>query len=157
MNDALAARNFLGPAGEEAIESVHDMLDGLWSEVPLTQDIDRMTFTTAVIESASNVVQHAEPVGEEPVKLGVVITVRHTVLEARVSALHAKPPYGGMVPVMPEDDAESGRGLALIQALVTTVIFERQDGTNTWVLSRGYSQDRPLPDSRADSGVRPPP
>lgn len=157
MNDALAARSFLGPAGEEAVESVHDMLDDLWSEVPLTQDMDRMTFTTAVIESASNVVQHAEPVGEEPVKLGVVITARPAVLEARVSALHAKPPYGGMVPHMPEDDAESGRGLALIQALVTTVTFERQDGTNTWVLSRGYSQDRPLPDSRAESGVRPPP
>lgn len=36
----------------------------------------------------------------------------------------------------PCDDAESGRGLALIEALVTTVTFERQDGTNTWILTR---------------------
>jgi serine/threonine-protein kinase RsbW len=26
--------------------------------------------------------------------------------------------------------------LALIEALVTTVTFERQDGTNTWILSK---------------------
>jgi serine/threonine-protein kinase RsbW len=45
-----------------------------------------------------------------------------------------------MVPGTPDDDAESGRGLALIQALVTTVTFERQDGTNIWVLTR-TSQD----------------
>jgi serine/threonine-protein kinase RsbW len=37
---------------------------------------------------------------------------------------------------MPAEDAESGRGLALIRALVTTVTFTRQDGTNIWVLSR---------------------
>jgi serine/threonine-protein kinase RsbW len=46
-----------------------------------------------------------------------------------------------MEPATPGEDAESGRGLALIQALVTTVTFERQDGTNTWVLSRTSSQD----------------
>lgn len=37
---------------------------------------------------------------------------------------------------MPDAEAESGRGLALIEALVTTVTFERQDGTNTWILTR---------------------
>jgi serine/threonine-protein kinase RsbW len=36
---------------------------------------------------------------------------------------------------VPEDPSPA-RGLALIQAPVTTVTFERQDGTNTWVLSR---------------------
>lgn len=95
-----------------------------------------MTFTTAVIESPSNTVQHAEPAGPEPVELGVAIEVRPTLLQAHVSAYHAKPPFGPMEPATPDEDAESGRGLALIQALVTTVTFERQDGTNTWVLSR---------------------
>jgi serine/threonine-protein kinase RsbW len=41
-----------------------------------------------------------------------------------------------MEPVPVDDESESGRGLALIQALVTTVTFERQDATNTWILSR---------------------
>ena len=46
-----------------------------------------------------------------------------------------------MEPATPGEDAESGRGLALIQALVTTVTFERQDGTSTWVLSKSPLRD----------------
>ena len=139
MTKVLASRSFRGLAAEDAIESVHNDLDSLWLDAPFVQDLDQMTFTTAVIESASNIVQHAEPVGQDPVELGVEIEVRSTVLQARVSAYHAKPPYGPMEPGTPDVDAESGRGLAMIEALVTTVTFERQDGTNTWVLTR--SQD----------------
>ena len=139
MTKVVASRSFRGLAAEDAIESVHNDLDSLWLDAPFVQDLDQMTFTTAVIESASNIVQHAEPVGQDPVELGVEIEVRSTVLQARVSAYHAKPPYGPMEPGTPDVDAESGRGLAMIEALVTTVTFERQDGTNTWVLTR--SQD----------------
>jgi len=141
MTEVLASRSFRGPAAEDAIEAVHNHLDSLWLDVPFVNDMDQMTFTTAVIESASNIVQHAEPAGEEPVELGVDITVQPTLLQARVSAYNALPPFGPMEPMNPGEDAESGRGLALIEALVTTVTFERQDGTNTWVLSRTSSQD----------------
>jgi serine/threonine-protein kinase RsbW len=136
MTEVLASRSFRGLAAEDAVESVHNDLDSLWLDAPFVQDMDQMTFTTAVIESASNIVQHAEPVGKDPVELGVDIEVRPTVLQARVSAYHAKPPFGPMEPGTPDEEAESGRGLALIEALVTTVTFERQDGTNTWVLTR---------------------
>ena len=136
MTEVLASRTFRGPAAEEAIESVHNDLDSLWLDVPFVGDMDQMTFTTAVIESASNIVQHAEPVGQDPVELGVDIEVQPALLQARVSAYHAKPPFGPMTPGSPDQEAESGRGLALIEALVTTVTFERQDVTNTWVLTR---------------------
>jgi serine/threonine-protein kinase RsbW len=141
MTEVLAQRSFRGLADVEAIESVHNELDGLWEDAPLVQAVDQMTFTTAVIESASNIVQHAQPAkAQKPVELGVDISVQPTLLRARVSAFYAKPPFGPMEPGTPDDDSESGRGLALIQALVTTVTFERQDGTNTWVLTR-TSQD----------------
>ncbi|MHC6595112.1 ATP-binding protein [Arthrobacter sp. C152] len=141
MTEVLASRSFRGPAAEDAIEAVHNDLDSLWLDVPFVSDMDQMTFTTAVIESASNIVQHAEPAGEGIVELGVETIVRPHLLQARVSAFNAKPPYGPMEPMVPGEDAESGRGLALIEALVTTVTFERQDGTNTWVLTRTSSQD----------------
>jgi serine/threonine-protein kinase RsbW len=141
MTEILASRTFRGPAAEDAIEAVHNDLDGLWLDVPFVNDLDQMTFTTAVIESASNIVQHAEPAGERDVELGVETTVQPALLQARVSAYYAKPPFGPMEPAIPGEDAESGRGLALIEALVTTVTFERQDGTNTWVLSRTSSRD----------------
>ena len=136
MTDVLARRSFRGLSTPEAVESVHNELDGLWEDAPFVQDMDQMTFTTAVIEAASNIVQHAEPATGRPVELGVEISVQSALLQARVSAFHAKPPFGPMEPVPVEDESESGRGLALIQALVTTVTFERQDGTNTWILSR---------------------
>lgn len=136
MTDVLARRSFRGLSTADAIDSVHNELDGLWQDAPFVQDVDQMTFTTAVIETASNIVQHAEPATAEPVELGVDISVQSTLLRARVSAFHAKPPFGPMDPGTPDDDSESGRGLALIQALVTTVTFQRQDGTNTWILSR---------------------
>jgi serine/threonine-protein kinase RsbW len=38
---------------------------------------------------------------------------------------------------------ESGRGMALIQALVSTVVFERHGDTNVWELRREYHGDQP--------------
>ena len=137
MTEVLARRSFRGLSTVEAIDSVHNELDKLWADAPFVQAMDQMTFTTAVIESASNIVQHAQPAkAQKPVELGVDISVQPTLLQARVSAFFAKPPFGLLEPGTPDDDSESGRGLALIEALVTTVIFERQDGTNTWILSR---------------------
>ncbi|HEY1157357.1 MAG: ATP-binding protein [Pseudarthrobacter sp.] len=141
MTEVLASRSFRGPAAGDAIEAVHNDLDSLWLDVPFVSDMDQMTFTTAVIESASNIVQHAQPAGPRDVELGVETVVRPHLLQARVSAYNAKPPYGPLDACIPGEDAESGRGLALIEALVTTVTFERQDGTNTWVLTRTSSQD----------------
>ncbi|MDQ5860763.1 ATP-binding protein [Arthrobacter sp. UYCu721] len=137
MTEVLARRSFRGLSTAEAIDSVHNELDKLWEDAPFVQAMDQMTFTTAVIESASNIVQHAQPAkAQKPVELGVDISVQPTLLQARVSAFFAKPPFGPLEPGTPDDDSESGRGLALIEALVTTVTFERQDGTNTWILSR---------------------
>lgn len=137
MTSVLARRSFRDCATPEAIEAVHHQLDGLWEDAPFVPDMDRMTFATAVIEAASNVVQHAVPETSAPVELGVEICVRQASLKAQVSAFGAaQPEFTGTDTDMPGDEAESGRGLALIRALVTTVTFTRQDGTNIWVLSR---------------------
>ncbi|MFJ4171503.1 ATP-binding protein [Paenarthrobacter sp. NPDC089714] len=137
MSDVIARRGYHGPSNDEAIEAIHNELDALWDDASFVPDMDRMTFATAVIESAANIVQHAEPVAEEPVEIDVEIGVWPARLVARVSAHHAREPFADdMQASMPDSEAESGRGLALIEALVTTVTFERQDGTNTWILTR---------------------
>ncbi len=137
MTEVIAHRGFHGPSNEEAIEAIHNELDALWDDASFVPDMDRMTFATAVIEAAANIVQHALPVAEKPVEIDVDISVRPTRLIARVSAFNAREPFANdMQASMPDADAESGRGLALIEALVTTVTFERQDGTNTWILTR---------------------
>ncbi|MET3367523.1 UNVERIFIED_CONTAM: serine/threonine-protein kinase RsbW [Jeotgalibacillus campisalis] len=137
MTEVIARRGFHGPSNEEAIEAIHNELDALWDDASFVPDMDRMTFATAVIEAAANIVQHALPVADKPVEIDVDISVRPSRLVARVSAFNAREPFANdMQANMPDEEAESGRGLALIEALVTTVTFERQDGTNTWILTR---------------------
>ncbi len=137
MTDVIARRGFHGPSNEEAIEAIHNELEALWDDASFVPDMDRMTFATAVIEAAANIVQHAEPVAEKPVEIDVEIGVWPSRLVARISALNAREPFAeDMQASMPDSEAESGRGLALIEALVTTVTFEREDGTNTWILTR---------------------
>jgi serine/threonine-protein kinase RsbW len=136
MTDVLASRSFRDEARPEAIEAVHTHLDALWQDTPFVPEVDRMRLTTAVVETACNVLQHAVPESTFSVELGVDICVRETSLTAKVSAFGAADPaFGGTDPQMPDGEAESGRGLALIRALVTTVMFIRQDGTNTWELT----------------------
>lgn len=142
MGEILAQRSFRGPAVPEAIDAVHNDLDAVWSDAAFVPATDQMIFTTAVIEVASNVVQHGRPAGKEPVELGVDLTVTPSRLQARVSAFNAVEP---VLPYddgeLPDDDSESGRGLALIRALVTTLTFERQDETNMWILSRNSTPE----------------
>ncbi|AOT02188.1 ATP-binding protein [Arthrobacter sp. U41] len=144
MTDVLARRTLRQAALPEVVEAVHAELDGLWDDASFVPDMDRMTFATAVIEAASNVVQHAVPESAAPVELGVDISVTSVRLEARLSAFGAACPDPMHTDsAMPDGEAESGRGLALIRALVTTVTFERQDGTNTWILSKSPLQGSP--------------
>jgi serine/threonine-protein kinase RsbW len=143
MGDVLASRTFRDRATPEAIDAVHLQLDSLWEDAAFVPEIDRMTFATAVVEAASNVVQHAVPDSAAPVEIGVDICIREESLRAKVSAFGACDPdlAEDADPEMPGEEAESGRGLALIRALVTTVTFLRQGGTNTWVLSRDSHRD----------------
>ncbi|WP_323959212.1 ATP-binding protein [Arthrobacter sp. JZ12] len=136
MTESELQRRFEADARPEAINDLHDELDRFWhglDEVPFE---DQMAFTTAVIEAASNVVEHGVPL-DGGLRLGVELSATPTRLQARIleinAAAHPDPlSSAGDNP----GDAESGRGLFLINALVTTVTVERQGNTNVWVLSR---------------------
>ncbi len=137
MNDLIARRSFRDQAVAASIEDIHVLLDELWKDASFVPEMDRITFATAVVEAASNIVQHSVPISPSPVELGVEIGVRARSLRAEISAYGAADPkVNPHDQGMPGPEAESGRGLALIRALVTTVTFARQDGTSTWVLSR---------------------
>jgi serine/threonine-protein kinase RsbW len=142
MTEIIASRSFRGLATPDAIEAVHDDLDAVWADAPFVPAMDQMVFTTAVIETASNVVQHGRPAADVPVELGVDLTVSLRRLKAKVIAYNAVEPIVPLDdPSLPADDEESGRGLALIKALVTTLTFERHDETNTWILSKDSSPE----------------
>lgn len=152
MTDILARRTLEQPAGEQAIEDLHGVLDQLWIDAAFVPAMDQMAFTTAVIEAASNVVQHGVPAAGADLLLGVELTVAAGRLRAVISEIGAAPldpvpNLDGPADTPLDDDAlledydESGRGLSMIRALVTTVTVERQGDTNVWVLSRDSAGD----------------
>lgn len=100
-----------------------------------------MAFDTAVIETVSNTIRHG--VGDPgPVELGMELVaspaeLRATIIEFGAASAALGVPQG-TVPledVMADALAESGRGLALIRALVS-LDFERAGTTNVWRLCR---------------------
>ncbi|MCJ1684017.1 ATP-binding protein [Rathayibacter sp. VKM Ac-2928] len=116
------------------IELVHDLLDSLFGERADVGARDRMEFETALVELVSNVIQHA--VSTTAVLCRLVVTVDDEALRAELVDT-ADPPGVDTGPrEMPDAFAESGRGIALIQALVTDFDYERTSSRNLWSIRK---------------------
>jgi serine/threonine-protein kinase RsbW len=119
------------------VELVHDLLDSLFAERADVGARDRMEFETALVELVSNVIQHA--VSTTAVLCRLVVTVDDDALRAELVDT-ADPPGVDTGPrEMPDAFAESGRGLALISALVTAFDYERTSSRNLWSISKDRS------------------
>lgn len=126
--------SFTGPAQPACLEHVHDLLARLWDEQPAVASEDRVLFTTAVVEVANNIVEHGRRT--EPVELSLRLRLNDERMEAHFRD------DGGEVHLdigrarLPEDFAESGRGLSLVRAAVDEFGYQRTAGVNRWDLVR---------------------
>lgn len=135
------------PAEPQTVDYVHDQLERLWLAAEHVPEPDRLAFDLAVIETVTNTIRHG--VGDPgPVEVGVELTAGPLELLATITE------YGAATPEVrstgsPDTSeqvrdggqphlAESGRGLALIQTLVS-LGFEREGTTNVWRLRRRTS------------------
>jgi serine/threonine-protein kinase RsbW len=126
------ARELTSPP--DTVDDVHDLLDRLWTAEPSVAADDRMRFETALIELATNVVQHADP------GTGVAWTVRVAYTDDALTAdlTDSAPPaaFDSEGPrEMPTELAEDGRGLAFVRLLVDTATFTATDDGNAWRIS----------------------
>ncbi|PPH44046.1 ATP-binding protein [Rathayibacter sp. AY1C9] len=115
-------------------EVVHEMLAGLWGERPDLPARDRMAVETALVELVDNVIQHAT--STTTIVCRIVVRVEGDAIHAELVDTADPPDIGTGPREMPDVFAESGRGLALIQALTTTFEHERSEGRNVWTLTR---------------------
>jgi len=128
------------PAAEEVLDLVHAMVEQLWTQGAGGTPRDRLRFETAVIEVLANIVEHAhrvdatvEPPREER-RLTVAVALREGAAWAAF-ADNGRPVALDLGAVtLPDDDAESGRGLALTLAAVDEVAYARVEGRNHWSL-----------------------
>lgn len=133
MTEPAARRSLDAAVVPASLDAIFDLLAGWWDEVGEVTPMTRFGFETAVIEIAGNIVEHSRGESDER---------RFTLdLFADAQTLSATfrddgdPPLLDLATVrMADADEESGRGLALANAGVDDVDFQREGDRNVWTL-----------------------
>jgi serine/threonine-protein kinase RsbW len=128
--NARADLELTAPAEPESLELVHSLLGEFWT---LSEDIglhERIRFETAIMEIANNIAEYA---GTDEFTL--VLTDTGGEIEALFR--DAGPPiaFDPTRRQLPDDMAESGRGIALACAAVDEVHYSHENHQNLWRLT----------------------
>jgi serine/threonine-protein kinase RsbW len=110
------------------------LLDRLWSAGTGADDIDRAMFTTAVLEIANNIVTHNGP--DSSVLLSLILSADSGVLRAELLENGSPANVDTATASLPDDFAESGRGIALARMALDEFGYEQTDEQNRWQLER---------------------
>jgi serine/threonine-protein kinase RsbW len=141
--DAPGRVELSAPADPETMDLVHAVLEQLWSVHGDVSDRDRTRFETAIMEILGNIIEHAYQLDDGVQETTAADSYRRfdIVLAATDDELLASFADNGMPValdlssvVMPDAEAESGRGLALAAAAVDDLSYERVEGRNHWRL-----------------------
>jgi serine/threonine-protein kinase RsbW len=125
-------------APPDDVDAVHDLVAQLWDDRPDVGDLDRMAFETALVELASNVIEHADH--GQGVSCVVSVTVDDGSMSARLRDGAEPGDFRLTARDMPDADAESGRGLAMVQLLCDELTYERVGDENVWSVRRTRSE-----------------
>jgi serine/threonine-protein kinase RsbW len=126
------------PAELESIDLVQSAIAELWEHDGSVAAADRIRFEVAVVEIIGNIVEHAFRLDR-----GVTASSRLLDIDLGVEADRVVASFqdNGMPAeidlsrvTMPDEDAESGRGLALAIAALDDLGYERVAGRNHWNL-----------------------
>lgn len=133
--DPVAERALELPVELESVDRVQDALAELWEQDPTVAVVDRLRLETAVVEVVGNVVEHAYAAGSHDGRvLEVHLQLSTEVVGAVISdnGMPVELDLGSVT--MPDEDAESGRGLALTLAAVDDLRYVRLGGRNRWTM-----------------------
>ncbi|WP_370249322.1 ATP-binding protein [Nocardioides sp.] len=121
------------PAEPAVVDTVQDGLVALWREGAVDPHV-ALRLELGLVEIVANIVEHAY----DPAETGREITVVVEVAPGRVTASawdNGRPTGIDLSTVaLPEDDAESGRGLAMALAALDELRYERDGERNRWSL-----------------------
>lgn len=126
------------PATPEMMDLLHAVLEHLWESRPDVAVADRVRFEMAVIEILGNIVEHAYEMDSTDTSsrrfdVSVAATESELVASFGDNGLPMSIDLSDIA--MPDELAESGRGLALAMAAVDDLSYERVGGRNLWRLS----------------------
>jgi serine/threonine-protein kinase RsbW len=122
------------PAVPASLDRVHGLLAEVWSANDEVSADDRMRFEIGLIEIAGNIVEHAA--SPAPRDFTLVVEVHPDRLEARFRDPGRRVEVDFDNAAMPEAMAESGRGLALVLAVVDELTYRHDGVDNHWLVVR---------------------
>lgn len=121
-----------GLAVPEGLASLHELLARAAREHPSLPPTDVMMLETAVMEIAGNVIRHGKPSGA--VNWTFILEVGPPL---RATLADSGEEYAEIwTGDMPDEMAESGRGLALADAALDQLVYERRGIINVWTMTR---------------------
>lgn len=124
------------------VDTALDFLRAIWAYDPAVTMEDRSAIETAVVELTGNVIEHAAK--QTPgLVCHVVVTLDASAVQVEVRDAGSAVMADISGTAMPDDAAESGRGIPMIRALVDEFIYERRDGVNRWRLVRRRRDAQP--------------
>ncbi|MGW9114460.1 ATP-binding protein [Microbacterium sp. NPDC055683] len=129
--DAVTA-HVAGPADDALVDALLDAADRLWERAPHVTAEDRMMMSLALSEIATNIARHSPRAVQVEADLSVDGG------EVRAVLADTAPPAAidWDAVRMPDDDAESGRGLALALRALDALEHEPHAVGNRWTLVR---------------------
>ena len=123
-----------GLAAPEMLDLLHELLARVGEEHTEVGTEDLAMIETAILEIAGNLVEHGRPAGR--VAYSFSLHVLPDRLEGRLSDSGAELPDDPTGQEMPDELAEHGRGLALAEAALDELSYERVGNANTWTFVR---------------------
>ena len=125
------------PPHPESIDAIHDLVAALWAQNPQLSDPDKGRFELGVIEVASNIIEDMRRAPPDAPQVNIVVTL--TADPQEITARFCDEGRATDIDLsavdMPDEMAERGRGLALTQAMLDDLTYERSGSTNIWTLT----------------------
>lgn len=123
------------PTTTDAVDLAHEQLAQLWAADGDVSPLDRTRFELAVIEILGNIVEHAWAADQghpSERRLTLELDLTPERLLAVLSDNGVPTSVDLSAATMPDEDAESGRGLALSLAAVDALDYAREGARNVW-------------------------
>ncbi|HEU5472447.1 MAG TPA: ATP-binding protein [Actinophytocola sp.] len=127
------------PAAPESLEQVYGMFETFWVQCPDIELHERIRFETATVEIANNISKYVATDD-----FSITLADRGGEIEALFEDSGPPLRFDPRSATMPDELAESGRGLALACAAVDEVHYHHENHQNIWrlVLRRGAEHTR---------------
>ena len=124
----------------ESLELVHDLLEQVWESEAGIELMERIRFETALIEVASNIIEHSKPADSDPIRFRLELECSPERLYAEFHD-NAKPAGIDLSAAPPPEELSSldnisstGRGLALAKVALDEFSYAKLNPGNKWTL-----------------------